>query len=92
MDRYHRLKPLPVFIAQIAGVGSSFHSSSTRSYSSILPLITSLSLHTLVQVAGSLDTIMLEFYNKTYILGGWNDGILRFAAEMAGLHQLPLAK
>jgi hypothetical protein len=39
----------------------------------------------LVQVAGYQDTIMPEFYNKTYILGGWGDGILRFAAEMAGM-------
>jgi hypothetical protein len=38
----------------------------------------------LVQVAGYQDTIMPEFYNKTYILGGWGDGILRFAAQMAG--------
>ncbi len=43
----------------------------------------------LVQVAGYQDTIMPEFYDKTYILGGWSDGILRFAAEMAGLNKLP---
>jgi hypothetical protein len=39
----------------------------------------------LVQVAGYQDTIIPEFYNKTYILGGWGDGILRFAATMAGI-------
>ena len=39
----------------------------------------------LVQIAGYQDTIIPEFYDKTYILGGWGDGILRFAAEMAGL-------
>jgi plasmid maintenance system antidote protein VapI len=40
----------------------------------------------LVQVAGYQDTIVPEFYDKTYILGGWGDGLLRFAAEMASLH------
>lgn len=37
----------------------------------------------LVQVAGYQDTIVPEFYNRTYILGGWGEGILRFAAQMA---------
>lgn len=36
----------------------------------------------LVQVAGYKDTLAPEFYNKTYILGGWGDGLLRFAKEM----------
>lgn len=36
----------------------------------------------LVQVAGYTDTIMPEFYNRTYILGGWGDGILKFADTM----------
>lgn len=40
-----------------------------------------------VQVAGYQDTIIPEFYDKTYILGGWSDGILRFAAQMSQLHQ-----
>lgn len=40
----------------------------------------------LVQVAGYQDTILPEFYDRTYILGGWGDGLLRFAAEMAGLN------
>lgn len=37
----------------------------------------------LVQVAGYKDTIVPEVYNKTFILGGWGDGILRYAANMA---------
>jgi hypothetical protein len=40
----------------------------------------------LIQVAGYQDTIMPEFYDRTYILGGWGEGVLRFAAEMAGLN------
>lgn len=36
----------------------------------------------LVQTAGYQDTIVPEFYDRTYILGGWGDGILRFAATM----------
>jgi hypothetical protein len=40
----------------------------------------------LVQIAGYQDTIMPEFYARTYILGGWGDGILRFAAQMAKLN------
>lgn len=36
----------------------------------------------LVQVAGYKDTLAPEFYNKTYVLGGWGDGLLRFAKEM----------
>lgn len=43
----------------------------------------------LVQVAGYQDTIVPEFYDKTYILGGWGEGLLRFAAEMAGLAAVP---
>src|SRR5574341_356561 len=41
----------------------------------------------LVQVAGYQDTIVPEFYNRTYILGGWSEGLLRFAAKMAGMPQ-----
>jgi hypothetical protein len=40
----------------------------------------------LVQVAGYTDTIMPEFYDRTYILGGWGEGLLRFAAQMVGLY------
>lgn len=37
----------------------------------------------LVQVAGHQDTLVPEFYKRTYILGGWGDGLLRFAHEMS---------
>lgn len=37
----------------------------------------------LVQVAGYQDTLVPDFYRKTYVLGGWGEGVLRFAAEMA---------
>lgn len=40
----------------------------------------------LVQVAGYQDTILPEFYRRTYILGGWSDGVFRFAAEMSRLN------
>lgn len=39
----------------------------------------------LVQVAGYQDTLVPEVYANTHILGGWGDGILRYAARMAGL-------
>ncbi|WP_395739080.1 TROVE domain-containing protein [Prosthecobacter sp.] len=45
----------------------------------------------LVQVAGYKDTIMPEFFDRTFILGGWSDGVLRFAAQMAGIHSVPIA-
>lgn len=42
----------------------------------------------LVQIAGYQDTIVPEYYDRTYILGGWGDGLLRFAAAMSGVpHQ-----
>lgn len=37
----------------------------------------------LVQIAGYQDTIVPEFYDRTFILGGWGDGILRFASAMS---------
>lgn len=40
----------------------------------------------LVQVAGYNDTIIPEFYDKTYILGGWSDKILQFANEMSKIN------
>lgn len=40
----------------------------------------------LVQVAGYTDSIFPEYYDKTYILGGWGDGILRFAGAMIDLN------
>ena len=43
----------------------------------------------LVQVAGYKDTILPEFYDRTFILGGWGEGLLRFAARMAGLYAQP---
>lgn len=39
----------------------------------------------LVQVAGYHDTLVPEFYDRTYILGGWSESVIRFAAEMAAL-------
>jgi hypothetical protein len=36
----------------------------------------------LVQVAGYQDTLIPEFYDRTYILGGWGDGLLKFADKM----------
>jgi hypothetical protein len=39
----------------------------------------------LVQVAGYKGTLVPEFYARTYILGGWGEGLLRFAAEMASM-------
>ncbi|MCB9759918.1 MAG: TROVE domain-containing protein [Alphaproteobacteria bacterium] len=36
----------------------------------------------LVQVAGYQDTIVPEFYDRTYILGGWGPGLFRFAGAM----------
>lgn len=39
----------------------------------------------LVQVAGYQDTIVPEQYDKTYILGGWGEGILRYAHAMSSL-------
>ncbi|MEZ4307481.1 MAG: TROVE domain-containing protein [Polyangiaceae bacterium] len=38
----------------------------------------------LVQIAGYQDTLLPEMYDRTYILGGWGEGLLRYAAEMAG--------
>lgn len=40
-----------------------------------------------VQVAGYQDTIIPEFYYRTYVLGGWSSGILRFAASMAAMQE-----
>lgn len=43
----------------------------------------------LVQTAGYTDTLIPEFYDKTYILGGWSESIIRFAAEMANITRTP---
>lgn len=40
----------------------------------------------LVQTAGYKDTIVPEWYDKTYILGGWGEGLLRFAHEMSEIN------
>ena len=37
----------------------------------------------LVQVAGYSDTIIPEAYYRTFILGGWSAGLLRYAHQMA---------
>lgn len=37
----------------------------------------------LVQIAGYADTIIPEFYDRTYIIGGWSGSVLRFAKRMA---------
>lgn len=42
----------------------------------------------LVQVAGYRDTIVPEFYDRTYILGGWGEGLLRFAGAMSNQEKL----
>lgn len=36
----------------------------------------------LVQIAGYEDTLVPEFYPRTFILGGWGEGLLRFADSM----------
>jgi len=41
----------------------------------------------LVQIAGYQDTIVPEWYNRTYILGGWGGGLLRFAKAMSDLYE-----
>ena len=40
----------------------------------------------LVQVGGYGDTIVPEIYDKTYILGGWSDAILKFAHKVSLLN------
>lgn len=39
----------------------------------------------LVQTAGYQDTLVPEFYDKTFIIGGWSTGILNFAKEMENI-------
>jgi hypothetical protein len=46
----------------------------------------------LVQIAGYQDVIVPEFYDKTYILGGWSDAVLRFAASMIALSSPPASQ
>jgi len=37
----------------------------------------------LVQVAGYSDSLVPEFYKKTFILSGWSEGLFRFASRMS---------
>lgn len=39
----------------------------------------------LIQTAGYTDTIMPEFFDKTFIIGGWSQGIINFAHEMENI-------
>lgn len=41
----------------------------------------------LVQIAGQQDVIIPEFYDKTYILGGWGEGLLKFAKFVSAKKQ-----
>ena len=41
----------------------------------------------LVQVAGYADALVPEHYDRTFILGGWGEGLLRFAAQMSSLYE-----
>lgn len=41
----------------------------------------------LVQVAGYKDVLVPEFYDKTYILGGWGDGLLKFAHYLSKVNE-----
>jgi hypothetical protein len=41
----------------------------------------------LVQTAGYQDVLVPEFYDRTYILGGWSTGLLSFAARLAEMRQ-----
>lgn len=40
----------------------------------------------LVQVAGYNDTLVPSFFDKTYILGGWSDKLLKFAHSMSSVY------
>lgn len=37
----------------------------------------------LVQTAGYKDTIVPEFYERTFILGGWSSGVIKFAHKVS---------
>ena len=43
----------------------------------------------LVQTAGYQDTLIPEWYDKTWILGGWSPEVIRFAAHAANLQSQP---
>lgn len=40
----------------------------------------------MVQTAGYRNSLMPEFYDRTFILGGWSDSVLRFAGRMTEMH------
>lgn len=40
----------------------------------------------LVQTAGYQDTLVPEYYDRTFILGGWGPGILKFAHSMQSVY------
>lgn len=39
-----------------------------------------------VQMGGYQDTLVPEFYDRVFVLGGWGESTLRFAAEMANVY------
>ena len=46
----------------------------------------------LVQIAGQQDVIIPEFYDKTYILGGWGESLLKFAKFVSSPRKQKAAK
>ena len=40
----------------------------------------------MVQVAGYENSLMPEFYDRTFILGGWSENVLRFAGAMSEVY------
>jgi hypothetical protein len=41
----------------------------------------------LIQTAGYEDTIIPEYFDRTYVIGGWSDGVIHFADQMIKLRQ-----
>ena len=41
----------------------------------------------LVQTAGYKDVLIPEYFDKTFILGGWSSNIPLFAAKMSEIYQ-----
>lgn len=39
----------------------------------------------LVQIAGHQDSIVPEYFENTFILGGWSDNLLKFASKMVNM-------
>jgi hypothetical protein len=39
----------------------------------------------LTQVAGQQHIVTPEIYNRTYVLGGWSENVIKFAAKISGL-------